>query len=96
MESYLAPQTCRSTAIEHYFGQEHTTPCGTCDDCRVASQPLLPRKIDVVPENGLRISEWLWHFPLIEHNRKMKELTVLRDAGKIVLQGDQMFTTKSD
>ena len=96
MEQYLTPQNCRAVTIERYFGEEDAVPCDTCDDCRASAASLLQGVVGLLPENGLRISEWLWHYPLIEHNLKMKELTLLRDAGEILLKGDQIFTAKSD
>ena len=96
MEKYLTPQECRAATIERYFGQEDAVPCGTCDDCRASAASLLQGFVELMPAKGLRISEWLWHYPLIEHNLKMKELTLLRDAGEILLKGDQIFAAKSD
>ena len=92
MEKYLTPQDCRAATIERYFGEEDAVPCGTCDDCRASVASLLQGFVELIPAKGLRISEWLWHYPLIDHNLKMKELTLLRDAGEILLNGDQIFT----
>lgn len=96
METYLTPQDCRAVTIEHYFGQEDAVSCGTCDDCRASVPSSLEGVVEVIPEEGLRISEWLWHYPLIDHNLKIKELNLLQDAGKILLKGDQIFKAKPD
>jgi len=96
MEQYLTPQDCRAATIERYFGEEDVVPCGMCDDCRASAASFLQGVVELIPEKGLRISEWLWHYPLIDHNLKMKELTLLREAGEILLKGDHVFPAKSD
>ncbi|MDA0303188.1 MAG: RecQ family ATP-dependent DNA helicase [Bacteroidetes bacterium] len=96
MEKYLESSACKALSIEGYFGHHDLLSCGVCDACR--ADKILNSMLDLpaIPPGGLRITEWLWQFPLIEHQKKMKELAVLREADKVIIQGDCILPRRSD
>ena len=66
MKKYLEGLECRASALESYFGQAPSKPCGTCDACFARIGIDQQAFLKAIPAKGLPIKTWLSSKPLLE------------------------------
>ncbi len=88
MSEYLKSKMCKALAIERYFDDLHPDPCAVCDTCRASNVSDSLETLGTIPVEGIPITEWLWKFPLITHQRKLIDLHRNRKAEFIHILGD--------
>ena len=91
MKKYLEGLECRAAALESYFGQAPSQPCGTCDACFVRIGLDQQAFLKAIPAKGLPIKTWLSSRPLLEQASLIEGISHLRDEGKISVHDGIVF-----
>lgn len=91
MKKYLEGVECRASALESYFGQAPSKPCGTCDACFSRIGIDQQAFLKAIPAKGLPIKTWLSSKPLLEQASLIQGISHLRDEGKISVHDGIVF-----
>jgi ATP-dependent DNA helicase RecQ len=84
MISYASGQSCRSQAMQHYFGEKEAAECGTCDFCLAKK-----RKLSV---EHTQLLDWLDQSGKILENNPLSEDELRHKLGLTRLQAEKLVS----
>jgi ATP-dependent DNA helicase RecQ len=94
MLGYLKAETCRSSLIARYFGEEDLAPCGICDNCLSAkSRPMSREQFEnihqqvtsAVATNTIGANELIDHFSGINREQLREVIDYLQSENKLTV-----------
>jgi ATP-dependent DNA helicase RecQ len=102
MIAYTTAISCRSTFINHYFGDKDNAPCGICDQCLNGKQTSLSTEefntiskqvIQIILQKQLTITQLKEALPGINKQKAWKVIDFLQAEKKIVLDKNGLLKT---
>jgi hypothetical protein len=92
----LVCTTCRSAALDRYFGESDPQPCGVCDRCTFDAQAIRAWIRNAVPESGIDATVLIGKASPLDRDALIEELRALREEPRraaALAAAAQRFTT---
>jgi ATP-dependent DNA helicase RecQ len=89
--AYCTTTTCRSAALDRYFGESDPQPCGVCDRCTFDAQAIRAWIRNAVPESGIDATVLIGKASPLDRDALIEELRALREEHALTTSGHTVY-----
>ena len=91
VQNYIELTTCRSAALDLYFGESDPAPCGVCDRC--AQNPAATRAflLTAIPPSGVDADALLKSIPPLHREDAIEALRAMRSDHLLYTRGRTVY-----
>jgi ATP-dependent DNA helicase RecQ len=89
--TYCSSSSCRSAALDRYFGEPAPTPCGVCDRCSHDPRAMRDWIRSNVPAAGIDAQVLIRKASPLQRDALVEELRALRDENALTTSGHTVY-----